>query len=270
MKATSQLLLTALLLALPTVGLRAQAEPNGGPAAETKLATPKVKEPAPEAGGELRLNFRNAPLDLVLDYLSEAAGFTIVLETQVKGSIDVWSNHPVPVAEAVDILDAALAKNGYAAIREGKKLTIISKDAAATRNIPIVQSSDWESIPQSDVVATYIVPVRYINAAQLVTTLAPLTPEKMQITANADSNSMLITDSQAAIRRIAHIASLLDSSVSSVANLKIITLKHADAKEMAETITSLYSTQNRNARGTTTGGGRGGNFQFPGGGGRNN
>jgi general secretion pathway protein D len=266
MKATSPLLLTALLLSLPAAGLRAQAASEGVPAAETKPATPKVTEPVPAAGAELRLNFRNAPLDLVLDYLSEAAGFTIVLETPVKGSIDVWSNHPVPVAEAVDILDAALAKNGYAAIRDGKKLTIISKADAATRNIPIVQSSDWESIPQSDVVATYIVPVRYINAAQLVTTLAPLTPEKMQITANADSNSMLITDAQSAIRRIAHIASLLDSSVSSVSSMKIIPLKHADAKEMAETITSLYSTQNRNARGNTAGGNRGGNFQFPGGG----
>ncbi len=271
MKAISQLLLTAVLLSLPADGGRAQETPNREPAAETKPAPPEAPEPAPAAGGELRLNFRNAPLDLVLDYLSEAAGFTIVLETQVKGSIDVWSNHPVSVAEAVDILDGALAKNGYAAIRDGKKLTIVSKADAATRNIPIVQSSDWESIPQSDVVATYIVPVRYINAAQLVTTLQPLTPEKMQITANADSNSMLITDAQSAIRRIAHIASLLDSSVSSVSSMRIIPLKHADAKEMAETITSLYSNQNRNARGNnTTGNNRGGgiNIPFPGGGGR--
>lgn len=271
MKAIFNMLPAILAIGLSVVGLHAQEAAPAAKPAETKPAP----DPAP-ASGELRLNFRNAPLDMVLDYLSEAAGFTIVLETPVKGTIDVWSNHPVPVQEAVDILDSALAKNGYAAIRDGKKLTIISKDAAATRNIPIVQSADWETIPQSDVVATYIIPVRYINAAQLITTLQPLTPEKMQITANNDSNSLLITDSQAAIRRLAHIASLLDSSVSSVSSMKIISLKHADAKEMAETITSLYSNQNRNARGNNNTGGNnrggfgGGNFPFPGGGGRGN
>lgn len=210
--------------------------------------------PTTEEGGELRLNFRNAPLDMVLEYLSEAAGFTIVLETQVKGSIDVWSNRPVSTQEAIDILDSALAKNGYAAIRNGRKLTIISKDSAKTRNVPIVQSTDWETIPQSEEIATYIIPVRYINAAQLQTTLQPLVPANMQITANADSNSLLITDSQAAIRRIAHIASLLDSSVSSVSTMRIIPLKHADAKEMAQTINDLYSANNNNNNRNVRGG----------------
>jgi type II secretory pathway component GspD/PulD (secretin) len=218
--------------------------------------------PAAEEGGELRLNFRNAPLDMVLDYLSEAAGFTIVLETQVRGSLDVWSNRPVSTQEAIDILDSALAKNGYAAIRNGRKLTIISKDSAKTRNVPIVQSTDWETIPQSEEIATYIIPVRYINAAQLQTTLQPLVPSTMQITANADSNSLLITDAQAAIRRIAHIASLLDSSVSSVSTMRIIPLKHADAKEMAQTINDLYSANNNNNNRNVRGGR--GNFQFPG------
>jgi type II secretory pathway component GspD/PulD (secretin) len=293
MKTKTLCLLTALLLPASTwlnaqdadeqaepveeVVLEETVEREDVPPAEEDFIPPAPERirpsPAPttEAGGELRLNFRNAPLDLVLDYLSEAAGFTIVLETQVRGTLDVWSNRPVSTQEAIDILDSALAKNGYAAIRNGRRLTIISKDSAKTRNVPIVQSTDWETIPQSEEIATYIIPVRYINAAQLQTSLQPLIPTSMQIIANADSNSLLITDAQAAIRRIAHIASLLDSSVSSVSTMRIIPLKHADAKEMAATISSLYSTQNRNA----TGGGRGGagggsplrNLLNPGGGG---
>src|SRR5262245_8091634 len=49
----------------------------------------------------LRLNFRGAPLEMVLNYLSEAAGFIIVLDTQVKGKVDVWSNTPLSKDEAV-------------------------------------------------------------------------------------------------------------------------------------------------------------------------
>ncbi len=258
----------------PSVGrpARPRSDPptNESPTSATSARNPSnTSVPVVNDSTELRLNFRNAPLDLVLDYLSEAAGFTIMLETKVKGTIDVWSNHPVTTKEAIEILDSALGKNGYAAIRNGKTLTIVSKESAITRNIPIVQSTDWETIPQTDVVATYIIPVRYINAAELINTLSPLTPEKMQITANNGSNSLLITDTQAAIRRIAHITSLLDSSVSSVSTMKIIPLKHADAKAMAQTINDLYSTRNNaNNRGGNTGNtgnaGRG-NFQFPGG-----
>lgn len=252
-----------------------QAEPTNQPPEQEQAEPAEGLQQRPDAPqntstgepGELRLNFRNAPLDVVLNYLSQAAGFTIVLETQVKGTIDVWSNRPVTTKEALDILDGALSKNGYAAIRNGKTLTIVSREAATTRNIPIIQSTSWESIPMTDVVATYIIPVRYINADQLKTTLEPLTPKEMQIAANADSNSLLITDSQAAIRRIVHIVSLLDSSVSSVSTMKVITLKHADAKSMAQTINDLYSSSNNsNNRNTRGNFGRGGfPFRRPGG-----
>lgn len=276
MKTTPFALIAAVLLPIMIGNVRAQnappeeeaspqvaaeqAEPTNQPPDQEEAEAPAGQEqgqvaPQEKPGaepGELRLNFRNAPLDVVLNYLSQAAGFTIVLETQVKGTIDVWSNRTVTTKEALDILDGALSKNGYAAIRNGKTLTIVSREAATTRNIPIIQSTDWESIPMSDVVATYIIPVRYINADQLKTTLEPLTPKEMQIAANADSNSLLITDSQAAIRRIVHIVSLLDSSVSSVSTMKVISLKHSDAKAMAQTINDLYSSSNnsnnRNSR----------------------
>ena len=233
------------------------------PVAATDPAKPAANETAaPGVAGvaDLQLNFRNASLDQVLNYLSEAAGFTIVLETKVSGTVDVWSNQKVTKEEAIEILDSALAKNGYAAIRDGKKLTVVSKADATTRNIPIISSTDWETIPQSDMLATYIIPVRYINASQLIVNLQPLTPTTMKLSANNDSNSLLITDSQGAIRRIAHIASLLDSSVSSVSTLKIVPLKHADAKTLATTLTTLYSGNNSNNTGNRGGGGGQGGF----------
>ena len=51
----------------------------------------------------LRLNFRGVSLDMVLNYLSEAAGFIIILETEPKGKVDVWSNQPLNQEEAIDL-----------------------------------------------------------------------------------------------------------------------------------------------------------------------
>src|SRR5262249_33611812 len=69
--------------------------------------TPTESKPrkATPADGMLRLNFRGVPIDMVLDYLSDAAGFIIVKETEVKGKVDVWSNQPVTKDEAVELLN---------------------------------------------------------------------------------------------------------------------------------------------------------------------
>src|SRR5262245_2992100 len=72
--------------------------------ADTPATPAPATTPAPAPGGAeegLRLNFRGAPLDMVLSYLSDAAGFIIVLETEVRGKVDVWSNQPLSKDEAV-------------------------------------------------------------------------------------------------------------------------------------------------------------------------
>ena len=50
----------------------------------------------------LRLNFRGAPLNLVLDYLSDAAGFIINKQADVKGTVEVWSH--LVVADGVEVI----------------------------------------------------------------------------------------------------------------------------------------------------------------------
>src|SRR5438093_542772 len=106
----------------------ATAQPQAVPeekSANSGLSAVKSKA---QADGTLRLNFRGVPVDMVLDYLSDAAGFIIIKETDVKGKVDVWSNQPLTRDEAVDLLNTILNKNDYAAIRNGRTLTIVSKD----------------------------------------------------------------------------------------------------------------------------------------------
>src|SRR5204863_353649 len=109
-----------------------------------------VRRVTSETEKGLRLNFRGVPLDLVLNYLSDAAGFIIVLEGKVEGKVDVWSNQPLTKDEAVDLLNTILNKNDYAAIRNGRVLTIVKREDAKTRNIPVKKAIEAEDIPRND------------------------------------------------------------------------------------------------------------------------
>lgn len=201
-------------------------------------------QPDPSGNNEkvLRLNFRGAPLELVLDYLSEAAGFIIKPEVDIKGKVDVWSAQPLTKDEAVELLNSVLSKNGYAVLREGRTLTILTKEEAKRRSIPVRRGYDPESIPKNDEIVTQIIPVRFINAVQLAKDLQPLLPTQATMTANEAGNAIVITDTQANIRRVAEIIKALDTSVASVSAVRVFALRYADAKSLATVIKEVFQT----------------------------
>src|SRR6266852_6741015 len=65
------------------------------PTANVAPASPVFAAPQTNGDKGLRFNFRNVPLQRVLEYLSDAAGFIIILETRVEGTVDAWSNQPL-------------------------------------------------------------------------------------------------------------------------------------------------------------------------------
>jgi len=165
---------------------------------------------------ELRLNFRAAPLESILQYLSEAAGFIIDLRTEVKGKMTVWSNQPVTRDEAFALMNSALNQNGYTAVRHGRTLTIYTKDEAKRRDLPVKVRSKPGEIPKSDEMVTQIVPVHFVSAVQVAKDLQPLLPEKATMTANESGNALVITDTQTSIHRLTEILSALDTAAQSL------------------------------------------------------
>ncbi len=202
-----------------------------------------------EAQKGLRMNFRGASLDTVLDYLSRELGFIIVKETEIDARIDVWSYQPLNKEEAVELLNTVLAQNGYAAIRDGRTLSIVSREDAAYQDIPVSRESDPELIPKSDQLVTQIIPVRYAEAMSLTENLAPLLPSTSVMTANESSNSIVLTDTQRNVRRMAEIVKALDTSIATVSEIRVFQLNYADATEVAQMINQLYREQNRASSG---------------------
>jgi general secretion pathway protein D len=190
--------------------------------------------------GGLRLNFRNAPLEMVLNYLSDAAGFIIVLDTQVRGTVSVISSHPMTKDEAVDLLNSVLNKNGYAAIRDGRTLTIVDKNDAKTRNIPVKTGNDPSAIPANDEIVTQIIPIRFVEARQLVSDLSTFVSPQATIVANEAGNSVVITDTQANIRHLAEIIKAIDSSAEGETEIRVFYLKHANPSDVATLLGGIF------------------------------
>jgi general secretion pathway protein D len=248
---------------LLSLSIRAQDAAPVATAPAPTAAAPATEAPA-RGGREqanLRFNFRGASLETVLNYLSEAAGFVIVLDTPVRGTVDMWSAQPVSRSEAVQLLNLAINKNGYTATLKGRNLIVSSKEDARKRNIPIRTGNDPREIPDNAEMVMQIIPLERINATQAATDLAALLPSSATITANQDSNSLVVTDTQSNIKHIVELVAALDGSAGSVSAMKVFQLKNADPVEMAQLITGLFSAPTGGS-GSGSGSAFGGGFPF--------
>ncbi|HUU90759.1 MAG TPA: type II secretion system secretin GspD [Phycisphaerae bacterium] len=219
-----------------------EAPPEDEPGAEArKKDEPEPEDrPRPKPGEPLRLNFKDASLHAVLEYLSEAAGLIIVEEAEVEGRVTVMSLQPISTDEAIALLDTVLKEEGYAAVRNGRTLKIVSLARAAKENIPTFSGGDPDQIPRADRLVTQIIPVRFADATRLKTDLAPLLSSTATLSTNAASNALVLVDTQANIRRMAEIIQALDSQISGVSEVKVFQLEYANATNAARLITELF------------------------------
>jgi len=175
--------------------------------------------------------------------------------------VDLWSDRPVTRDEAVDLLNSVLNKNGYAAIRDGRKLTIMSKNDAKTRNIPVKTSNDPNAIPDNDEIATYIIPIRFVEARQLASDLASFVSPQATIIANEAGNSIVVTDTQSNIRHLVQIIEAVDNSAEAETEIRVFHLQYANPTDVATELGNVFPSSNSGNNAQTPirfGGGGGG------------
>jgi type II secretion system protein D len=219
----------ALLAIMGVSAVPAHSDPTTQPAASQPTTSP-VK---------YTLNFKDVPLDTVLNYFSQSVGFEILADGPIDARITLISKQPVSADEAVSLLSSALKSNGFAVIREGRVLHIKSRDKAKHENVPVHFGADPTTIADSDDIITQVVPVANISAMKLKDDLSKIDPDA-DLTANEGSNSLIITDSSSSVRRFVEIVAQLDKQESTTSEVRIIQLKHANATETAKLISSFF------------------------------
>ncbi|MBT3379963.1 MAG: hypothetical protein HN742_02980 [Lentisphaerae bacterium] len=190
----------------------------------------------------IRLNFKGAPLGTVLEYLSKTAGFVVIRPAELTGTVDVESHQPLNHTEVVELLNSVLGEKGLVAIKTDRTLRIVPREEAKKYDLPVQSGADPEEIHKAESMITQIIPIRYANAPKLLENLQPLVPSYANLSANESSNALIITDTQTNVRRIASIIEALDTSISSVSEVKVFPLQHAVAEELAEVVNKVFTT----------------------------
>lgn len=227
---TATLLASALMITTPF----AASAQDEVPAKALPTSVPVVSE-------GLVMNFDQATLKTVLDYLAERAGLIIINESDLQGRVSIFNRKPMSVDSAVDVLNTVLFEEGLTAIRRGKVLKIVSLEDAKRQSLPVRYGNDPEKIPDNDTVVTQVVPIKYASAREINEDLDDLIDDEFaEMTANESSNALIITDTQANIRRLVQIIASLDKAVEKVTEVRVFKLEYADADDTARLIESTF------------------------------
>jgi general secretion pathway protein D len=234
---------SALVMAAASAAMASSVPVCRGASAATQPAiapsTQPTTGPTPMPG-KFSFNFKDAPVDAILDFLSQRAGFSILKDGPVDAHATILSKQPVSAEQAVTLLDSALKVNGFAVIRQGQILHIVTRDKARKGNVPVQFGNDPAAIAEGDELVTQVIPISNVSATKLRDDLKPLIATDADVTANDGSNSIIITDSSSAVRRLVTIIAAVDSHEATTAQLRVVQLKRANATATAKLIETLF------------------------------
>ena len=252
----AKLILVGVILAAVIIPL------PGHSAAQPASSTPRTPAPPMEmvkGNGDMKikLNFQDAPLQTVLEYLSETAGLTIVSDTPiVDGRMTVISRRPIALEEAISLINSMLKEKNLTTILNGKVLKIVTLDNAKQESVPVFSGRNPEAIVAGDDIVTYVIPVTYVTARALRENLEGLIPEYASLEANEDGNALIITDTTANIKRLMKIVAALDTHMATASEIRVFRLVNADATSAANTINTMFQQNQTGGRSRGSTGGR--------------
>lgn len=209
-------------------------------------ATPDAAQPghATTADGRHTLNLKEADIQALIATVSEITGKNFIVAPTVQGKVSVISAKPMQPNEIYDVFLSVLRLHGFAAVPSGSMVRIVPEAMAQQDGASPV---DPARTRDADELVTQVVPVRHVSAAELVPILRPLMPQGGQIVVHAGSNSLVISDRAGNVERLSRIIERIDTA--SDAQVEVIPLAHANAAEMARTLTTLADDKTAQANG---------------------
>jgi general secretion pathway protein D len=205
-----------------------------------------AQAPAPEkrfsTGDELvQLDFRDVELAVVVETIARITGKNFIYDDRVRGRVTIVSPSEVSVDQAYAVFESVLKIKGFTAVPgPGGVLKIVPVRDAKESSIETIQD-DRESANRDNFV-TRLVPLLYISAEAITNTIKPLVSKDASMVAYQPTNTIIMTDTEANIRRLLTILKALDVE-SFKEELAVIKVKHAEAATLANQISEIYGAE---------------------------
>jgi general secretion pathway protein D len=202
-------------------------------------APPPPAVPVPAGETMVSLDFQDADITEVISTIAKATGKNFLYDDRVRGRVTVISPEPVTVDEAYRVFESILAVKGFTTVpAPGGVLKILPlRDAKENPIETVVGEKPTEN---RDTFITRLLPLHYVKADAISDTLKPLVSKEATVIPYGPTNTLILTDSAANIRRLANIISEIDVSTYQQ-QIKLIPIQYADAAQLTQQLTQIFN-----------------------------
>lgn len=193
------------------------------------------------------VNFKETDVHELIRFVANALDKTMIIDSKVKGTVQVISSKPVNAKELYELFLSILEIQGFAAVESGDIIRIIPNKEARSSPVGV---ADSDRVSLSSEVITQVIQLNNISAAKLIPLIRPLAPQHAHVAAYAPSNAIIISDTAANIARIRKVIESID--LSAVQETDIITLEHASSEEVVRMLETLQKSQKRSGQAEIT------------------
>ena len=179
------------------------------------------------------LNFQNADIRSLITTVADITGRNIVIDPAVSGQVTVISSEELDAESVYQVFRSILAVHGYSAIEDGA-VTRVVPDTAARFG---ATAGNGNAGAQDQV--TRLIGLEHVRASEVLPMLRSLVPQSAYLAAHEGSNSLLVSDRAAGVRRLQAVIRRLDAASDNDA--EVLALSHANADEVAEIANQIYS-----------------------------
>ena len=195
----------------------------------------------------IQLSFQGANIDMIVQWLSQTTGKSVLKHPQVQCQLTITSSKKVTQREAINLVYRALALEGYSAIEFSDSILIVPQDKEP-RMSPELLDSSQTNVPEGRQRLVKVFSLKHIHAADLRDRISTALSDKAIIYLEEQANQIIITDYNDNIRAVGELIAALDTEDAQEKNMRTFTLKNADAQDVAKQLQDLNQEQSVNAR----------------------
>ena len=189
---------------------------------------------------EFTLNFDGVDIKTFIKLVSEFTHKNYVLHPNVRGTITVYSQKPIPAKDIDKIFSTILSVYGYTVIEKDGiyEIAPISEAKVKSRDVNIGK------IPpeKMEVFINQIVPLKYYPASTISQILSPYITKGGQITVDERTNCLIISDIGANISKLMKIIEKIDTPTPPGKEMfKVFKLENASAPEISKVLNQVLS-----------------------------
>jgi general secretion pathway protein D len=205
------------------------AAPSARPKPADLPPQPKAKPPV-----YLSMDFTDVDLPVLIKFISEQTKKNFIFDERVQGKITIISPRRISLDEAYNVFLSVLHVKGFATVEQENTIKIVPLREIKQEDLPTGAAGE----PGSRII-TRLIPLQYIDTADVVTLLTPLVSKDGLLTAFAPSNTLILIDSRSNIDKILRILGEIDTEGTGNV-MQVFQLKNASVAEIAKTLDLLY------------------------------